>query len=137
MEVRRGSFTPATNSLRGACTNPWAAPHVQPSRRPNRMAIWCKTRTALQHYYAVFQGADQTQPAHLQELYLGSLEAIGSNMGGCMTSALSKMTWESPTLGAWGSGLGSLVRWYGSVAVHYFQQVGGARLHPVNREKLT
>jgi glycyl-tRNA synthetase alpha chain len=72
-------------------------------------------------------------PPDLQELYLGSLKAIG------IDPALHDLRfveddWESPTLGAWG--LGWEV-WCDGMEVSqftYFQQVGGLDCSPVSGE---
>jgi glycyl-tRNA synthetase alpha chain len=122
MEVGAGTFHPAT-TLRSLGTRPWAAAYVQPSRRPTD-GRYGENPNRLQHYY---------QPPDLQELYLGSLAAIG------IDAALHDIRfveddWESPTLGAWG--LGWEV-WCDGMEVSqftYFQQVGGHDCHPVPGE---
>ncbi|MGA9254905.1 MAG: glycine--tRNA ligase subunit alpha, partial [Roseobacter sp.] len=72
-------------------------------------------------------------PPDLQELYLGSLEAIGIDME-LHDIRFVEDDWESPTLGAWG--LGWEV-WCDGMEVSqftYFQQVGGHDCHPVSGE---
>ena len=76
---------------------------------------------------------DQTKPPDLQDLYLGSLEAIGIDMA-LHDIRFVEDDWESPTLGAWG--LGWEV-WCDGMEVSqftYFQQVGGHDCHPVSGE---
>jgi glycyl-tRNA synthetase alpha chain len=72
-------------------------------------------------------------PPNLQELYLGSLRAIGIDMG-LHDIRFVEDDWESPTLGAWG--LGWEV-WCDGMEVSqftYFQQVGGHDCRPVSGE---
>jgi glycyl-tRNA synthetase alpha chain len=130
MEVGAGTFHPAT-TLRSLGTRPWAAAYVQPSRRPTD-GRYGENPNRLQHYYQ-YQVLIKPSPPDLQELYLGSLAAIG------IDAALHDIRfveddWESPTLGAWG--LGWEV-WCDGMEVSqftYFQQVGGHDCHPVPGE---
>ena len=130
MEVGAGTFHPAT-TLRSLGSKPWAAAYVQPSRRPTD-GRYGENPNRLQHYYQ-YQVIIKPSPPDLQDLYLGSLLAIG------MDSALHDIRfveddWESPTLGAWG--LGWEV-WCDGMEVSqftYFQQVGGHDCHPVSGE---
>ncbi len=86
----------------------------------------------LQHYYQ-YQVILKPAPENVQELYLGSLKAIG------LDPALHDIRfveddWESPTLGAWG--LGWEV-WCDGMEVSqftYFQQVGGIECESVAAE---
>ena len=130
MEVGAGTFHPAT-TLRALGTNPWAAAYVQPSRRPTD-GRYGENPNRLQHYYQ-FQALIKPIPPNLQELYLGSLEAIGIDMA-LHDIRFVEDDWESPTLGAWG--LGWEV-WCDGMEVSqftYFQQVGGHDCHPVSGE---
>ena len=130
MEVGAGTFHPAT-TLRALGTKPWAAAYVQPSRRPTD-GRYGENPNRLQHYYQ-YQVIIKPSPPDLQDLYLGSLRAIG------IDDALHDIRfveddWESPTLGAWG--LGWEV-WCDGMEVSqftYFQQVGGHDCHPVSGE---
>ncbi|TVQ57175.1 MAG: glycine--tRNA ligase subunit alpha [Rhodobacteraceae bacterium] len=130
MEVGAGTFHPAT-TLRALGPKPWAAAYVQPSRRPTD-GRYGENPNRLQHYYQ-FQVLIKPSPPDLQELYLGSLAAIG------LDPALHDVRfveddWESPTLGAWG--LGWEV-WCDGMEVSqftYFQQVGGHDCRPVSGE---
>jgi hypothetical protein len=53
----------------------WKAAYVQPSRRPTD-GRYGENPNRLQHYYQ-FQTILKPSPADAQELYLGSLQAIG------------------------------------------------------------
>jgi glycyl-tRNA synthetase alpha chain len=130
MEVGAGTFHPAT-TLRALGPRPWAAAYVQPSRRPTD-GRYGENPNRLQHYYQ-FQVIIKPSPPDLQDLYLGSLEAIGLTMG-LHDIRFVEDDWESPTLGAWG--LGWEV-WCDGMEVSqftYFQQVGGHDCAPVSGE---
>ncbi len=130
MEVGAGTFHPAT-TLRSLGPLPWSAAYVQPSRRPTD-GRYGKNPNRLQHYYQ-FQVLIKPSPPDLQELYLGSLAAIGIDME-LHDIRFVEDDWESPTLGAWG--LGWEV-WCDGMEVSqftYFQQVGGHDCAPVSGE---
>jgi tetrameric-type glycyl-tRNA synthetase alpha subunit len=130
LEVGAGTFHPAT-TLRSLGSVPWAAAYVQPSRRPTD-GRYGENPNRLQHYYQ-FQVLIKPSPPDLQDLYLGSLKAIGVDMD-LHDIRFVEDDWESPTLGAWG--LGWEV-WCDGMEVSqftYFQQVGGHECHPVSGE---
>ncbi|MEL6521849.1 MAG: glycine--tRNA ligase subunit alpha [Pseudomonadota bacterium] len=130
MEVGAGTFHPAT-TLRALGPREWAAAYVQPSRRPTD-GRYGENPNRLQHYYQ-FQVIMKPSPPDFQELYLGSLEAIGIDMASHDIRFVED-DWESPTLGAWG--LGWEV-WCDGMEVSqftYFQQVGGYDCKPVSGE---
>ena len=130
MEVGAGTFHPAT-TLRSVGPRPWAAAYVQPSRRP-KDGRYGENPNRLQHYYQ-YQVIIKPSPPNLQELYLGSLKAIGLDPM-LHDIRFVEDDWESPTLGAWG--LGWEV-WCDGMEVSqftYFQQVGGMDCAPVSGE---
>ena len=130
MEVGAGTFHPAT-ALRSVGPKPWAAAYVQPSRRP-KDGRYGENPNRLQHYYQ-YQVIIKPSPPNLQELYLGSLAAIGIDPK-MHDVRFVEDDWESPSLGAWG--LGWEV-WCDGMEVSqftYFQQVGGLDCFPVSGE---
>lgn len=130
MEVGAGTFHPAT-TLRALGSRPWAAAYVQPSRRPTD-GRYGENPNRLQHYYQ-YQVIIKPSPPDLQEMYLGSLDAIGIDTR-LHDIRFVEDDWESPTLGAWG--LGWEV-WCDGMEVSqftYFQQVGGHDCRPVSGE---
>ena len=130
MEVGAGTFHPAT-TLRSLGNKPWAAAYVQPSRRPTD-GRYGENPNRLQHYYQ-YQVIIKPSPPDLQDLYLGSLKAIGVDAS-VHDIRFVEDDWESPTLGAWG--LGWEV-WCDGMEVSqftYFQQVGGHDCKPVSGE---
>lgn len=130
MEVGAGTFHPAT-TLRSLGPKPWKAAYVQPSRRPSD-GRYGENPNRLQHYYQ-FQVLLKPSPPDLQELYLGSLRAIGLDTG-LHDVRFVEDDWESPTLGAWGLGWEC---WCDGMEVSqftYFQQVCGIECSPVSGE---
>lgn len=130
MEVGAGTFHPAT-TLRSIGRKPWAAAYVQPSRRP-KDGRYGENPNRLQHYYQ-YQVIMKPSPSDFQDLYLGSLAAIGIDPL-LHDIRFVEDDWESPTLGAWG--LGWEV-WCDGMEVSqftYFQQVGGLDCDPVSGE---
>jgi len=130
MEVGAGTFHPAT-TLRALGPKPWNAAYVQPSRRPTD-GRYGENPNRLQHYYQ-YQVLLKPSPPNLQDLYLGSLKAIGIDVG-LHDVRFVEDDWESPTLGAWG--LGWEV-WCDGMEVSqftYFQQICGQECSPVSGE---
>ena len=77
MEVGAGTFHPAT-FLRAIGPEPWSGAYVQPSRRPTD-GRYGENPNRLQHYFQ-FQVLLKPSPDNFQELYLGSLQALGFDM---------------------------------------------------------
>ena len=130
MEVGAGTFHPGT-TLRSLGSKPWAAAYVQPSRRPTD-GRYGENPNRLQHYFQ-YQVIIKPSPPDLQDLYLGSLKAIGIDAT-VHDIRFVEDDWESPTLGA--AGLGWEV-WCDGMEVSqftYFQQVGGHDCKPVSGE---
>ena len=130
MEVGAGTFHPAT-TLRALGPRPWRAAYVQPSRRPTD-GRYGENPNRLQHYYQ-YQVILKPNPPNLQELYLGSLAAIGLDPL-LHDIRFVEDDWESPTLGAWGLGWEC---WCDGMEVSqftYFQQVCGIECSPVSGE---
>ena len=130
MEVGAGTLHPAT-VLRALGPKPWRAAYVQPSRRPAD-ARYGENPNRLGHYYQ-YQVILKPNPPDLQDLYLGSLKAIGIDET-VHDIRFVEDDWENPTVGAWG--LGWEV-WCDGMEVSqytYFQQVGGLDVHPVSGE---
>ena len=72
-------------------------------------------------------------PPHLQQLYLGSLAAIGIDFTKHDIRFVED-DWESPTLGAWGLGWEVWCDGMEVTQFTYFQQVGGFDCKPVAGE---
>ena len=130
MEVGAGTFHPAT-FLGAIGPEPTRAAYVQPSRRPTD-GRYGDNPNRLQHYFQ-YQVVLKPSPADFQDLYLGSLTALG------IDPLLDDIRfveddWESPTLGAWGLGWEVWLNGMEITQVTYFQQVGGLECRPVTGE---
>jgi len=130
MEVGAGTFHTAT-FLRAIGPEPWSAAYVQPSRRPTD-GRYGENPFRGQHYYQ-FQVLIKPSPPQMQELYIGSLRAIGFDP---LVHDLRFVedNWESPTLGAWGLGWEVWLNGMEVTQFTYFQQVGGLDCRPVSGE---
>ena len=131
MEVGAGTFHPATTLRSLGPDAVWNTAYVQPSRRPTD-GRYGENPNRLQHYYQ-FQVLMKPSPVDSQELYLGSLKAIGLDPM-AHDIRFVEDDWESPTLGAWGLGWEI---WCDGMEVSqytYFQQVGGIECDPVSLE---
>ncbi len=130
MEVGAGTFHPAT-FLRAIGPEPWSAAYVQPSRRPTD-GRYGENPNRLQHYYQ-YQVVIKPSPIEIQELYLGSLRALGIDPL-VHDIRFVEDNWESPTLGAWGLGWEVWLNGMEVTQFTYFQQVGGLECRPVTGE---
>ncbi len=130
MEVGAGTFHWAT-ILRSLGTDEWKCAYVQPSRRPTD-GRYGDNPNRLQHYYQ-YQVLMKPSPENSQELYLGSLQAIGIDVKKHDIRFVED-DWESPTLGAWGLGWEIWIDGMEVSQFTYFQQVGGFDCKPVSTE---
>jgi len=130
MEVGAGTFHPAT-FIRAIGPEPWRAAYVQPSRRPTD-GRYGENPNRLQHYFQ-FQVLLKPSPDNFQELYLGSLEALGFDTL-VHDIRFVEDDWESPTLGAWGLGWEIWLNGMEVSQFTYFQQIGGLECQPVSGE---
>ena len=129
-EKGAGTMSPYT-VLRAIGPEPWNAAYVEPSRRPADGRYGENPNRLFQHHQ--FQVVMKPSPENIQELYLGSLEALGINPLEHDIRFVED-NWENPSLGC--AGLGWEV-WLDGMEVTqftYFQQVGGLECHPVTSE---
>jgi glycyl-tRNA synthetase len=122
-----GTANPAT-TLRVLGPEPWNVGYVEPSYRPadgrygenpNRMQMHIQYQVIL-----------KPDPGNPQELYLGSLEAVGINLREHDVRFVED-NWEAPALGAWGLGWEVWLDGQEISQYTYFQQAGGLTLNPV------
>jgi len=130
MEMGAGTFHPAT-FLRAIGPEPWSAAYVQGCRRPTD-GRYGENPFRLQHYYQ-FQVLLKPSPLEIQDLYLGSLRALGIDPL-VHDIRFVEDNWESPTLGAWGLGWEVWLNGMEITQFTYFQQVGGLDCRPVSGE---
>ena len=129
-EKGAGTMSPYT-FLRAIGPEPWNAAYVEPSRRPADGRYGENPNRLFQHHQ--FQVVMKPSPENIQDLYLGSLEALGINPLEHDIRFVED-NWENPSLGC--AGLGWEV-WLDGMEVTqftYFQQVGGLECHPVTSE---
>jgi glycyl-tRNA synthetase alpha chain len=130
MEVGAGTFHTAT-FLAAVGPEPHRAAYVQPSRRPTD-GRYGENPNRLQHYYQ-YQVIVKPSPDDFQELYLGSLAALGIDFLKDDVRFVED-DWESPTLGAWGLGWEVWLNGMEVSQFTYFQQAGGIECRPVTGE---
>ena len=130
MPMGAGTDHPAT-FLRAIGPEPWNVAYVQPSRRPTD-GRYGDNPNRLQRFYQ-FQVILKPSPLDIQELYLGSLKAIGFDPLEHDIRFVED-NWESPTLGAWGLGWEIWLNGMEVSQFTYFQQVGGLDCKPVAGE---
>ncbi len=129
-EVGAGTLNPAT-VLRVLGPEPWRVAYVEPSVRPDD-ARYGENPNRLQTH-TQFQVILKPDPGDPQELYLGSLEALGIDVRAHDVRFVED-NWASPALGAWGLGWEVWLDGLEITQFTYFQQAGGMSLDPVSVE---
>ncbi|OYD07678.1 glycine--tRNA ligase subunit alpha [Paludifilum halophilum] len=130
VEKGAGTMNPMT-FLRSLGPEPWNVAYVEPSRRPADGRYGENPNRVYQHHQ--FQVIMKPSPDDIQEVYLGSLKALGINPLEHDIRFVED-NWENPAMGA--AGLGWEV-WLDGMEVTqftYFQQVGGLEVDPVSVE---
>jgi len=130
LEVGAGTMHPET-FLRVLGPDHWNVAYVQPSRRPADARFGENPNRLFKHHQ--FQVILKPAPDDVQNLYLESLEACGINPRH-HDIRFEEDNWESPTLGAWGTGWQVLFDGQEISQFTYFQQAGGLDLSPIAAE---
>jgi glycyl-tRNA synthetase alpha chain len=130
VEVGAGTMSPHT-FLRVLGPEPWSVAYVQPSRRPADGRYGDNPNRLFQHHQ--YQVILKPSPDNVQDLYLGSLAAIGIDPAQHDIRFVED-NWEAPTLGAWGTGWEVWLDGMEITQFTYFQQVGGIEVRPVSAE---
>ncbi|MGA0600787.1 glycine--tRNA ligase subunit alpha [Caulobacter sp. KR2-114] len=130
VEVGAGTLHPAT-VLRALGPKPWRVAYVQPSRRPADGRFGDNPNRLHQHHQ--YQVILKPNPDNMQELYLGSLKAVGIDPA-LHDIRFVEDDWENPTVGAWGLGWEVWCDGMEVTQYTYFQQVGGLDVFPVAGE---
>ena len=126
-EVGAGTMNPAT-ILRVLGPEPWRVAYVEPSVRPDD-SRYGENPNRLQTH-TQFQVILKPDPGDPQELYLGSLEALGIDLRAHDVRFVED-NWAQPAIGAWGLGWEVWLDGMEITQFTYFQQVGGLNLDPV------
>ena len=129
-EVGAGTMHPET-FLRVLGPDPWKVAYVQPSRRPADGRYGENPFRLYKHQQ--LQVILKPPPADIQDLYLGSLVAVGIDPA-VHDVRFEEDNWESPALGAWGIGWQVLLDGQEITQFTYFQQAGGIDLAPISGE---
>ncbi len=126
-KVGAGTANPAT-VLRVLGPEPWNVAYVEPSYRPDD-GRYAENPNRMQ-MHTQYQVILKPAPNNAQELYLGSLEALGIDRRRHDIRFVED-NWESPALGAWGLGWEVWLDGLEITQFTYFQQAGGYPLDPV------
>ncbi|URD90924.1 Glycyl-tRNA synthetase alpha subunit [Musa troglodytarum] len=128
--VGAGTMNPLT-FLRVLGPEPWNVAYAEPSVRPddsrygdNPNRLQCHTQ---------FQVILKPDPGNSQDLFLGSLSALGINVNEHDIRFVED-NWESPVLGAWGLGWEIWMDGMEITQFTYFQQAGSLPLLPISVE---
>jgi len=125
-EVGAGTMNPAT-FLRVLGPEPWSVCYAEPSVRPDDSRYGDNPNRVQRH--TQFQVILKPEPGNAQELYLGSLSALGIDVAGHDVRFVED-NWESPVLGAWGLGWEVWLDGMEVTQFTYFQQAGALPLRP-------
>jgi len=129
-EVGAGTLNPAT-FLRVLGPEPWRVVYVEPSVRPDD-SRYGENPNRLQTHTQL-QVILKPDPGNPQELYLGSLAALGIDVAAHDVRFVED-NWASPALGAWGLGWEVWLDGLEITQFTYFQQAGNLNLDPVSVE---
>ncbi|HEV2781036.1 MAG TPA: glycine--tRNA ligase [Actinophytocola sp.] len=129
-EVGAGTLNPAT-ILRVLGPEPWRVAYVEPSVRPDD-ARYGENPNRLQTH-TQFQVILKPDPGDPQEVYLGSLEALGIDIR-AHDIRFVEDNWANPATGSWGLGWEVWLDGLEITQFTYFQQAGGLSLDPVSVE---
>jgi glycyl-tRNA synthetase len=129
-EVGAGTYNPAT-FLRVLGPEPWRVGYVEPSVRPDD-ARYGENPNRIQTH-TQFQVILKPDPGNSQDLYLGSLAALGIDLAAHDVRFVED-NWTSPAIGAWGLGWEVWLDGLEITQFTYFQQAGGFSLDPVSVE---
>jgi glycyl-tRNA synthetase len=129
-EVGAGTLNPAT-FLRVLGPEPWRVVYVEPSVRPDD-SRYGENPNRLQTHTQL-QVILKPDPGNPQELYLGSLSALGIDVAAHDVRFVED-NWASPALGAWGLGWEVWLDGLEITQFTYFQQAGGSNLEVASVE---
>ncbi|HYS35485.1 MAG TPA: glycine--tRNA ligase subunit alpha, partial [Pseudonocardiaceae bacterium] len=129
-EVGAGTLNPAT-MLRVLGPEPWRVGYVEPSVRPDD-SRYGENPNRLQTH-TQFQVILKPDPGDPQDLYLGSLAALGIDVRAHDVRFVED-NWAAPAMGAWGLGWEVWLDGLEITQFTYFQQAGGVPVDPVSVE---
>lgn len=127
LEKGAGTMSPAT-FLGVLGPKPWNVAYIDPVRRPTD-GRYGKNPNRLFHYFQ-YQVILKPSPLEVQDVYLDSLRAIGIEPAKHDVRFVED-NWESPTLGAWGTGWEVWAEGMEITQFTYFQECGGLPCKPI------
>ena len=130
LEVGAGTMAPET-FLRVLGPKAYSVAYAQPSRRPADGRYGDNPNRLYKH--TQLQVILKPPPENVQALYLESLAAVGIDLRK-HDIKFEEDNWESPTLGAWGTGWQVMLDGLEITQFTYFQQCGGVDLDPISAE---
>jgi glycyl-tRNA synthetase alpha chain len=131
-DLEKGASTMSPGTfLRVLGPEPWFMACADPCRRPTD-GRYGDNPNRLQHYFQ-YQVILKPSPDNVQDIYLESLSALGINASEHDIRFVED-NWESPTLGAWGTGWEVWLDGMEITQFTYFQQAGGLEVRPVAAE---
>jgi glycyl-tRNA synthetase alpha chain len=131
-DLEKGASTMSPGTfLRVLGPEPWFMACADPCRRPTD-GRYGENPNRLQHYFQ-YQVILKPSPDNVQDIYLESLKALGINAAQHDIRFVED-NWESPTLGAWGTGWEVWLDGMEITQFTYFQQAGGLEVRPVAAE---
>ena len=130
VEKGAGTMSPFT-FLRAVGPEPWKVAYVEPSRRPADGRYGKNPNRLYQHHQ--FQVLMKPAPKNIQDLYIGSLKALGIDP---LKHDIRFMedNWSNPSMGCAGVGWEIWLDGMEVTQFTYFQEVGEHQMHPVASE---
>ena len=131
-DIEKGAATMSPATFFGALgSKPWQVAYIDPVRRPAD-GRYGENPNRLFHYFQ-YQVILKPSPLEVQKTYLDSLRAIGIEPKKHDVRFVED-NWESPTLGAWGTGWEVWAEGMEVTQFTYFQECGGYPCKPVSVE---
>lgn len=131
-DLEKGAATMSPATFFGVLgPKPWKVAYIDPVRRPTD-GRYGKNPNRLFHYFQ-YQVIIKPSPLDIQDAYLDSLRAIGIEPAKHDVRFVED-NWESPTLGAWGTGWEIWAEGMEITQFTYFQECGGYHCKPVSVE---
>ena len=131
-DIEKGAATMSPATFFGVLgPRPLKVAYIDPVRRPTD-GRYGENPNRLFHYFQ-YQVILKPSPLESQDLYLNSLRAIGIDPARHDVRFVED-NWESPTLGAWGTGWEVWAEGMEITQFTYFQQCGGFDCKPVSVE---
>ena len=128
-DLEKGAATMSPATFFGALTEkPCNIAYIDPVRRPTD-GRYGENPNRLFHYFQ-YQVLMKPSPKNIQELYLDSLRSIGIDPQKHDVRFVED-NWESPTLGAWGTGWEVWAEGMEVTQFTYFQECGGYPCKPI------